>query len=167
MRYLEDSTGLSKCQLKTCSKVERIPDQLILSAPRFTVSTNAHICVAPFFSWTLSKLLKPLSEKSWNVYIYLRLLRFLLFLVYLEMVSCSPGWPQINCTAQDGLEPLIRLTPPPKRRITGVSCSVLSVYGNRLRLNSGGPLWLNFKVTLESSIRSLPRGAHLCFALYS
>lgn len=40
---------------------------------------------------------------------------FWLFLIYLEMVSCSPGWPQINCMAQDGLEPLIRLTPPPKR----------------------------------------------------
>lgn len=41
------------------------------------------------------------------------------------------------------------------------------MYRNRLPLNSGRPLWLNFKVTLESSIRSLPHGAHLCFALFN
>lgn len=31
-------------------------------------------------------------------------------LFYFEMVSCSPGWPQITYIAQAGLEPLIHLT---------------------------------------------------------
>lgn len=75
---------------------------------------NAHICTAPFLLLDFVKTLETsLCKFSKHVHLFVVVTLFVV-LIYLEMVPCSPGWPQINYIAQDGLEPLIHLTLLPK-----------------------------------------------------